>query len=166
MQLSKCASAYLIFGIRIASAYAEKFAELQPWLESLEKTVSPLIQPKLPRLPLRQALLPPTLINNLFAPRASLNGNAAASSGAASDYSLSQLQMVGYLYYKQVEYSFIRTPSTTIKVKVGDKVGRGVVRKISPKLTEIDEVQISQHNQYVNRVFLELLPSAGSPALR
>lgn len=72
------------------------------------------------------------------------------------NFNLSQLQMVGYMYYKNVDYSFVKTPYETLKVKVGDKILNGKIIRILPNNTEIDELQVQDNKVFTNKIFLNL----------
>lgn len=72
------------------------------------------------------------------------------------NYSLNQLEMVGYMRQKSIDYAFLKTPYETILVKVGDKVKQGYVIKIYPNSVEIEELQIQDNKHYHRKVYLKL----------
>ena len=71
-------------------------------------------------------------------------------------YNLNQLQMVGYLHYKNVSYAFLRTPYETLKVKNGDKINNGLIISIESSSTLIEETQSQAGKIYKNKIFLTL----------
>ncbi len=89
---------------------------------------------------------------NLF-DQARLTGEADSD---LHNYNLSQLQMVGYMHYLNVDYAFLKSPYETLKVKVGDKILNGKVVVISQKNIQIDELQVQGNKVFTNKLFLNL----------
>jgi hypothetical protein len=150
MQVLKYSATYLGFFWGMAISYGDESTKQKPGLNNTDSHRLAKSWPQLPHLPAARSDYQEVFNNNLFAPQRWLDETEL------SVYKLSQLKMVGYLYYRNRAYSFILTPHATIKVKVGDKIANGVVQKITNNATEIDEIQIIQHKQYINKIYLEL----------
>lgn len=71
-------------------------------------------------------------------------------------YNLNQIQMVGYMKYRNINYAFLKTPYETLKVKVGDKIQKGVVNKIDTNLIEIVEQQEFNNKIFDKKIFIKL----------
>ncbi len=95
--------------------------------------------------------------NNIFDASRSINFDISANMNYNQDYSLNQLQMVGYMNYSGIDYAFLKTPFDTIKVKVGDSIKGGKVISITNSVVEINQLQIIDDKNYNKRIFIQLL---------
>ncbi len=95
--------------------------------------------------------------NNIFDASRSINFDISANMNYNQDYSLNQLQMVGYMNYSGIDYAFLKTPFDTIKVKVGDSIKGGKVVSITNSVVEINQLQIIDDKNYNKRIFIQLL---------
>lgn len=97
------------------------------------------------------------LQDNIFDASRSINFDISANMNYNQDYSLNQLQMVGYMNYSGIDYAFLKTPFDTIKVKVGDSIKGGKVVSITNSVVEINQLQIIDDKNYNKRIFIQLL---------
>lgn len=79
-----------------------------------------------------------------------------ATSNTLQNFNLNQLQMVGYMEQKKVNYAFVKTPYETLMLKTGDKVKGGTVTQVSQTQVELDEIQTQDNKVYHKKIFLKL----------
>lgn len=79
-----------------------------------------------------------------------------ATSNTLQNFNLNQLQMVGYMEQKKINYAFVKTPYETLILRSGDKIKGGTVTQVSPTQVELDEIQTQDNKVYHKKIFLKL----------
>lgn len=121
-------------------------------LAELDKQAVAILPPNLPELRSNLTNYQAYNGNNIFdAERVD-----SYATDAFQDYNLNQLKMVGYMKFAGLDYAFVMTPYTTLKLKIGDKIKNGTVTKLSMHSLEIEDVQFSANKTFINKIYLEL----------
>lgn len=136
-----------------ANAEINDLEKLIKELEEKPMSMKPLV---LPQLQIIFENYKPAERNNIF------DGTRSSSYDINSysynqDYSLNQLQMVGYMNYAGVAYAFLKSPFETMKVKIGDQLKGGSVVNISSTSIEIDQLQVIDNKSYKKKIYIELI---------
>lgn len=129
-------------------------ADLEQMMQDLHNKNVNVVIPPLPDYKLPMVNFKPVNFRNIFSQNRLQDD--AESYSSLQNYSLNQLQMVGYMKQKNTDYAFIKTPYETLMVKVGNKIKQGSVVKIFPEMVEIEELQIQENKQYHKTVYLKL----------
>lgn len=129
--------------------------DLDQILSQLEHEAEPIKPAAIPVLIHKKVKLEFPLENNVFDSKRddNLNNNEFSQQ---MKYSLIQLQMVGYLRYRNIDYALLKTPYEVIKVKIGDHVKNGIVIKITQTMTEINELQLAEKKIFNKKLFFYL----------
>lgn len=155
----------LILVVNIFSTSASNIEDLQVFIKNLEKNGKP-VTPELPRFP--SYLSNPVIYKWVY------NGNIFSTDRVnkisdipLQNFRVSQTSMVGYMLYQKIDYSFIKTPYETLKMKVGDQIANGTIKNITANTTEIDVKETADGKLYIHKVYLELdSTSNGKPPLQ
>lgn len=74
-------------------------------------------------------------------------------------FSLTELKMVGYLLVSKQLYALLQTPYDILKLKLGDKIGRGKIILLTKNFVEIDNLQ-QQNNKNFHQLYRLYLESS------
>lgn len=128
-----------------------------------ELPVNPLINLKLelPTFAIKQANYKMPEYNDIF--NSGRNESFVQNVQVYNDnFSLSDLQMVGYIYYKKINYALLKTPFAVIKVKPGDQIKNAQVMLINQNSVEIYESQTIHNKIYIKKIYLNMIPPKNS----
>jgi len=139
----------LITILLISCSYAGEDS-LQQWFSLVKKETKPATVEDVPATPYINNSYMVPVNNNLF------DVNKLQNNQLNKNYTYNQLQMVGYMKYKGIDYAFIKTPYETISLKPGDLIKDGKVVKITPNSVLIDEYQNDKDKKYVVHIVLDL----------
>lgn len=134
----------------IACADTEDLEQMLKTLHS--KNVAP-ITPSLPQFVPANTNFKIVKFKNLFSQDRLQDTDQV--SNTLQNYTLNQLQMVGFMKQKDINYAFIKTPYETLLVKAGDKIKLGSVVSVAPNIVEIEELQTQDDRTYHKKVYVK-----------
>lgn len=138
--------------------------DLEEMVRNLNNTAVEATMPKLPEYTPSNTNYKMINIKNLFA-QTRLR-DVAESNNILQNYTLNQLQMVGFMTQKNNSYAFIKTPFETLLVKAGDKIKLGNVVSVTPTLVEIEELQVENDKTYHKKVYIKFDTSKDDNSLK
>ncbi len=147
----------------IAPVYAD-INDLESLVKELEQKRIPMPTITLPKFERQSGDYKNSLPNNVFDASRNFTNYDLNSMEYNQDYSLNQLQMVGYMNYNGIDYAFLKTPFDTIKVKTGDQIKGAKIVNITNSVTEINQLQVIDDKTYNKKIYIELLQPTNSKA--
>lgn len=147
----------------ISVSYAD-VADLEQLIKDLNNKPVELYPPKIPEWkPAETNFLQFGLID-IF--DSDLLGESSVANNYLQQYNLNQVQMVGYMNYKKVNYAFLKTQYETLQVKVGDKMQNGVVARVDKESVEIVEQHIINNKVFDKKIFIKLEEPKNNKTIR
>lgn len=138
--------------------------DLEQMVKNLNDTAVEVTIPKLPEYTPSNTNYKMISVKNLFT-QVRLR-DSAESNNILQNYTLNQLQVVGFMRQKNTDYAFIKTPFETLLVKTGDKIKLGNVVSITPAWVEIEELQVDNDKTYHKKVYLKFDASKDDNSLK